>query len=347
MYNHYFSSLMSLTNTRLWVNNPTETEIREALKNGAVSCTTNPAYCANLLKRERNYAINVINSFLKEYDNDETVADLVQQKVVARIAEAFMKVFDESGGKNGFVSIQGNPNMDDNAGHILDEAQRYRKLSPNIIAKIPATEAGFEAIEKLIQENVPIIVTEVFGLPQMIHACELYLRVARKSNVFPPYYVTHITGIMDEYLAGVVRREGIQIAPEVLEQAGLALARRQYRIFSSRNYPGIMLGGGARNTSHFTGLVGGNMHITINWSTAVQILDENPPIQDTLSLETENRVIEELLNKLPDFRCSWLEDGMDMTEFKDYGPVRFFRDMFLDGWNKLLDSISSQRREMK
>ena len=89
-------------------------------------------------------------------------------------------------GRQGLVSIQGNPHADLHAEAIVDEAMRYRRLSPNFIAKIPCTAAGLKAIEQLIPEDMPIIATEVFALAQAIAVSELYGRVARRWGSIRP-----------------------------------------------------------------------------------------------------------------------------------------------------------------
>ena len=52
MADNYFTRLKEQTQTRLWINNPIMPEIDKALAHGAVSCTTNPAYSANMLRRD-------------------------------------------------------------------------------------------------------------------------------------------------------------------------------------------------------------------------------------------------------------------------------------------------------
>ena len=227
MTDNYFLRVKRQTETRLWINNPTMTEVRLALEHGAVSCTTNPGYSANMLRRDRAHTLGVVDQCVAESASDNEAADLVQQKLAARVLEGFRPVYEASEGRDGFVSIQGNPHQDTDAAKIIEEARCYRKLGPNVIAKIPVTQAGLKAAETLLAEDVPVVFTEVFGLPQMIRACEVYRLVSRESGKQPPCFVTHITGIFDEYLKGLVQREGLDIAPQVLAQAGLAVARRQ------------------------------------------------------------------------------------------------------------------------
>jgi transaldolase len=171
----------------------------------------------------------------------------------------------------------------------------------------------------------------------------VYERAARKSGYRPPFYVTHITGIFDQYLAEVVKSEKIAIAPEILAQAGCLIARKQYRILKERGYPGTLLGGGARGIQHFTEFVGGDFHITINWSTAAELLATNPPVVARIDAPTPKEIVEELRAKVPGFRRAYDEDGLTVEEFADFGPLMFFKTMFLNGYARLLDEVVERR----
>jgi transaldolase len=288
----------------------------------------------------------VIDGVIRQTADEETAADLVQQRLVKRIMQRFLPLYERKPGLEGLVSIQGDPHADDDPDHIISEALCYRNLEKNFITKIPLTEAGLKAIEILIAENMPIIATEVFAIAQVTQVCELYQRVSQRCGKHPPFYVTHITGIFDEYLMNVVKREGVEIAPEVLHQAGCAVARKQHRVLKERGYPGIMLGGGARGTHHFTEMVGGHLHITINWSTAEEILKMDPPVVNRMDALVPKEVTEELCDKLPDFRKAFLDDGLKTEEFKDFGPLQHFRNAFVRGWDVLLQTIK-QRRQLE
>ena len=47
----YFQWLRQESPSRVWINNPTAAEIELSLEQGAVACTTNPAFGGNLLSR--------------------------------------------------------------------------------------------------------------------------------------------------------------------------------------------------------------------------------------------------------------------------------------------------------
>jgi transaldolase len=343
MAENFFTKLKKETPTRLWINNPTMPEVQLAIDNGGVSCTTNPTYGANMIRRDGEFARAVIRECLKQSTDDAVVADLTQQRLVSRVLELFRPLHETSRGRDGYVSIQGDPRADTDPDHIVGEAFRYRSLGPNFIAKIPATAAGLKAMEVLIADGVPVIATEIFGLSQMVAVCEMYRRVAARGGRRPAFFVTHITGIFDEHLKEYVEKQGIQIAPETLAVAGASVCRRQYQVMKERGYNGILLGGGARGTHHFTDFVGGEIHITINWSTAEEILALNPPVANRISLETPPAVIAELEQKLPDFRKAWREGALAVEDFAEYGPVQRFRNQFIRGWNQMLDTIKAER----
>jgi transaldolase len=243
----------------------------------------------------------------------------------------------------GFVTIQDDPRCDDDAEHIVEVTMRCTALGPNFMTKIPVIASGIAAIEDLVARNIPICATEIFAVAQATHMCEVYERAARKSGKRPPFYVTHITGIFDQYLAEVVKGEKIAIAPEILAQAGCLIARKQYRILKERGYPGTLLGGGARGIQHFTEFVGGDFHITINWSTAAELLATNPPVVSRIDVPTPKEIVEELWAKLPGFRRAYDEDGLAVEEFADFGPLMFFKTMFLNGYARLLDEVVERR----
>jgi transaldolase len=296
------------------------------------------------IESESAHLFNLIDSVVGHTSDDRVAAESVMQQMVKRVMEKFLPLYERKPGLEGLVSIQGDPHGDKDPDVIVAEALRFRKLEKNFITKIPATQAGLRAIEILLAENMPIIATEVFAVEQALQTCEVYCRVSEKTGFHPPFYVTHISGIFDEYLAKYVERQGIQIAPEVLNQAGCAVARKQYAMLQKNRYPVIMLGGGARGTHHFTEMVGGSIHVTINWSTAAELIQADPPIVRRMDVPVSQVVIDELLDKLPDFRKAYLDHGLLTEEFEDFGPLQHFRDQFVKGWDTLVKCVGDRRR---
>jgi transaldolase len=338
----YFVRVTQQTPTEFWINNPTREQADLAISHGASGCTNNPSYTQKMVDHptEGAYALKILDAVIREVKTEgEAIAEF-QRRLVKPIAEKFLPQFQDSVGNKGFVSIQGDPIHEENPDVIIREALENRKVSPNICCKIPTTHAGLQAMEYLISQDVPLNATEIFAIRQAVVLCETYQRASRKYGKSPRLYISHIAGIYDDYLQGMVKKDGIEISPDVLWQAGLAVARKLYQIMEERSYPGIFVAGGARGLHHFTEMVGGKVCCTINWEgTADQLIAQNPPVVYRLFNPVPEKVIDELIEKLPDFKRGYVEDGLEIEEFEDFGPVCLFRSIFIKSWNRVLDLI--------
>ena len=107
-----------------------------------------------------------------------------------------------------------------------------------------------------------------------------------------------------------------------------------------------MLGGGARAPLHFTEWVGGDTHITINWSTFEELMELDAPIEDRIHAEDDEAVIAELRDKIPDFRRAYDDDGLAPSEFGRYAPLLRFRNNFIAGCDDVLDHIAKYRESV-
>ena len=339
----YFGRLVSETPSRAWVNNPTEPEVGLALAHGAVGSTTNPAFGGGLLRRAPGEVVPVVDECLPLSEDDRFVADLVQQRLVGRIVARFRPMFDGSGGKAGFVSIQGSPENDMDGERIWEEAQASRAIGPNATPKIPATLPGFVAMERVVERGWPIIVTEVFSLDQVVAASEIYLKVTARTGVAGPFFMSPITGILGDHLKKVAKADGLDVPARVMEFAGIGLARRCAALVAEREYPVTLLFGGARIPEDLTGLVGARHHSTINWSTFAEILAIDPPIERTIDQPLDPDIERALLASFPDVWKAWELGRLAPDDFEGFGPVQHFRDNFMTGWYGVLSMIADRR----
>ncbi len=342
----YFKRVQELTPTKFWINNPTREETDWALAEGALGCTCNPSYCGKMLfdrPGEKDYVSQLLDEVIKDVDTASAAEEELQRRLVARIAEKFMPLYEKFPRENGYVSIQGDPVNEDDPVVVIREARKNRAVAENICCKIPTIEAGLEAMETLVAEDIPINATEVFAIQQALDLCELYEKVSKESGKRPKFYISHITGIYDEYLREVAERDNIDISPDILWQAGLSIARKLYQIYVDRGYNVTFIGGGARGIQHFTEMVGGDVCVTINWkSTANNLLEENPPVVERLFNPVPDYVVEELLEKLPDYRRGYEEGAISPKEYEEFGPVMKFRNSFLKNWEKVLDETEKR-----
>jgi transaldolase len=332
MSESYFLAVKRHTPSRLWVNNPTLAEIGLALAQGATGCTTNPGYASGLLKRAPEEARPVIAEAMREAGDPRAAAHIVQRRLVARIAEWFRPLYDETAGREGYVSIQGAPDEDDDGDRILEQGYEGKAIGPNIAVKIPASLPGFFAFERLVAGGTPTIITEVFSLAQLVYACETYLRVTREAGVRPPFMVSPITGIFADHLKAVGARDGIACDSQTVDWIGVILGRTCQAVVEARNYPVRLLFGGARLPIDFTGLVGGRSAATLNYSTVEQILALDPAVEDTIHQPAQPAIVAELSAKFQDVARGLAIDGLDPEEFEEFGPVLHFRNNFLANW---------------
>ena len=123
-------------------------------------------------------------------DYDETLSELAaQDKSVAEIYEALAfediraaadtlrPVYDETGGADGYVSLEVSPTLaHDSEGTIAEARRLYSTLDrPNVMIKVPATPAGMPAIETLIGEGINVNVTLMFSLDHYEAVTEAYI----------------------------------------------------------------------------------------------------------------------------------------------------------------------------
>ncbi len=346
MSGDYFKRVAKLSPTKFWINNPTREEADLAIAAGATGCTLNPSYTQKMLDHptEGTYALSVLEKVLAEYPDDvEAIAEF-QRRMAEPICGKFMPMFEASGGEIGYVSIQGDPILEHDPEVIISEGRKNRKVSPNVCCKIPVTPSGLAAMETLIPEGTAVNATEIFAVNQGVVLGELYERIVPKGAMRPKLWYSHIAGIYDDSLNNYVAGHKLNIAPDLLSQAGLAVSKKLYKIVQERGYRMSFIGGGARQPYHFTELVGGDVNLTINWKgTADKLLEMDQPVVWRMFNPVPDAVIEELCVKLPDFNKGYWEHGIHVDEYEEFPPVELFRGSFVKSWQRVLDLIKGKR----
>jgi twitching motility protein PilT len=144
-------------------------ELPALIDSGIVSgVTSNPVIFKNAILNSKAYAEDKkksIDMLPKERYEFLAINDV---KNIAKLLAATHKANDQ----DGFVSIEVNPLFADDFEKMTDEAKRlYKKIGmPNIMIKIPATEAGYETIKELIIEGINVNATLIFS-PQQAGKC--------------------------------------------------------------------------------------------------------------------------------------------------------------------------------
>lgn len=162
------------------------------------------------------YVKGIIDELIPNIDTDTGVEEELQRRLVKYIADKFLPIYEKNPREQGYVSIQGDPINEDDPQVVIREARKNRTVGENICCKIPTTPSGLEAMQTLIKEDIPINATECFAISQALELCEMYEKISKESDKHPKFYISHITGIYDEYLHEVVEKEKIDISPDIL-----------------------------------------------------------------------------------------------------------------------------------
>jgi transaldolase len=96
---------------------------------------------------------------------------------VGRAADLLRAIHDESGGRDGFVSLECTPDLADDTEATIEQARELwsRLDRPNVMIKVPATDAGIPAIEELTAGGVNVNVTLLFSLSRYEQVIDAYI----------------------------------------------------------------------------------------------------------------------------------------------------------------------------
>jgi transaldolase len=96
---------------------------------------------------------------------------------VRRAADLLRPAYDESDGRDGFVSFECTPDLADDSEATIEQALELwdRLARPNVMIKVPATEAGIPAIEELTARGVNVNITLLFSVARYEQVIDAYL----------------------------------------------------------------------------------------------------------------------------------------------------------------------------
>ncbi|HXX89651.1 MAG TPA: transaldolase family protein [Acidimicrobiales bacterium] len=318
------------TPTCLWNDSASPEELAYAIEHGAVGATCNPVIALSILRKDMATWGDRIDALLQELPDateDEIAWKLVEELSV-RAARVLEPVFDAHGGRNGRVSIQTDPRRFRSTRLILEQAQAFSELAPNMIVKIPVTRAGIPAIEEATYRGISVNATVCFTLPQCLAVGEAVERGLRRreaegkvvSNMGP--VCTLMVGRLDDWLKVVLERNGATLDPGCLEWAGIAVFKKAYRIFNDRGYRLRLLSAAFRNHMHWSELIGGNVVISPPYAWQQRFNQSDIEVVSRIDDPVDGRILEQLLVHFEDFRRAYSEDGIAIAEFDDFGPTR-------------------------
>src|ERR671918_1184371 len=146
-------------------------------EDAVVGVTSNPTIFQKAISAGDAYDDQLREVLRHERDPKEIFIRLAS-KDVGDALDLLRRVWDEGGGRDGYVSIEVDPNLAYDTEATIAEAQRLHELidRPNLFVKIPATKEGLPAIEEMISRGRSINVTLTFSLERYVEVAEAYIR---------------------------------------------------------------------------------------------------------------------------------------------------------------------------
>lgn len=156
-----------------------ENELKNLVESGEVKgVTSNPAIFEKAIGSGNDYDEQIKNYLIK--NPSATPKEIFEEVAVKDIQDAcdiLRKVYDETKGVDGYVSIEVSPDLAYKTNETIEEARKLNAAvnRPNVMIKIPATQEGMPAIKQMISEGVNINVTLIFGQKEYEQVVEAYI----------------------------------------------------------------------------------------------------------------------------------------------------------------------------
>lgn len=318
------------TPTCLWNDSASIEELKYSMEHGGVGATCNPVIVLGVLKKELGEWKKRVEALLKEFPTagEDEIAWKVVREISVRAAAVLKPVFDAQRGRNGRLSIQTDPRLYRDAKSIVEQAEEFSKLAPNMIVKIPVTAAGIPAIEEATYRGISINATVCFTLPQCVAVAEAVERGLRRrekegkeiASMGP--VCTIMVGRLDDWLKVLIEKENLAIDPGYTEWAGVAVFKKTYKLFRERGYRVRLLSAAFRNHMHWSELIGGDVVISPPYSWQVRINQSDIEVVSRIEKPVAGEIVEELGRKFVDFQRAYKEQGISVAEFDSFGPTR-------------------------
>jgi transaldolase len=317
------------TATDYWNDSCSIEELTYAIERGAVGATSNPTIVGEVLKKEMHLWRDRIAEIVAEnptWTEDELTWKLIEEMAV-KGAELLLPVFEREHGKKGRLSIQTNPKFYRDAARIVEQAIHFNTLAPNMQVKIPATQAGMQAVEDATAAGVSINATVSFTVPQAVAVAEavergLNRREAAGQDISSMSPVsTMMIGRLDDWMQVLIKRDGVMVDPGCAHWAGIACFKRAYGIFRERGYRARLLAAAYRHHLHWSELIGGDIVLTIPYPWQRLFNGSEIEVVPRMENPVPERALDELRRNFPDFRRAYEPDGMTPAEFDSYGAT--------------------------
>jgi transaldolase len=321
--------------------------------------TSNPTIFQKAMS-EGEWYDDQLREVIKQEDDLKEVFLQLAMVDIEEACDLFRTAWDGGKGKDGYISMEVDPNLAYETDATIEEAARFHDWveRPNLYVKIPATEPGLPAIEEMIARGRNINVTLIFSLERHKEVAESYIRGLErlveaggdpaKVGSVASYFVSRVDTEADRRLDEVGHPE----LKGKLAVANAKLAYQNYKeIFSGERWEALASKGA-----------------TPQWCLWASTSTKNPDYRDVLYIEeligpgTVNTMPRETIEAFQDHGVVelTLEKGLDEARrvFEqvaavgvDYADVtdtleREGVQKFIDSFTELMEGIASKRGQL-
>jgi len=187
-----------------------ETGLKRLVEQGVVNgATSNPAIFKNAILTSPAYQLQL--DALRNHAPKAKYEALAIEDI-QKAADALRPLFDE--GDDGYVSIEVDPYLCDDAAGTIEEGSRlYMAIGrPNVMIKVPATDAGYVAMEALVSEGIPVNATLIFSKAQALACANSFARGLEKGSQNVDTVISIFVSRVDRAIDEALEAKGVQPA---------------------------------------------------------------------------------------------------------------------------------------
>jgi transaldolase len=223
---------------RGWI---TSGELSRWVERGVRGITSNPSIFAKAIEGAHDYD----DQFRTLVAGGSTIEDSYWNMVTDDIGEALRilrPVYDQSGGDDGFVSVEVSPALARDTTATINEAHKLweRIDKPNLFVKIPGTAEGLPAIRACLADGININITLLFSIRRYSEVIDAWFdaiedRVATGKSVdriasVASFFVSRVDTEVDRRLEAIGTSEALALKG----RAAVANAQLAYELFLQR-----------------------------------------------------------------------------------------------------------------
>ena len=212
-------------------------ELHALIDSGLRGITSNPTIFEKAIGGSTAYDDD-LNRLSMSPQTDQEVYETLAIHDIREAADLFRPVYDGTGGRDGFVSLEVSPAVARDTEGSVKEARRLWKAvdRPNTMIKIPGTRQGWPAIEHCLAEGININITLLFSVNHYRAVADAWLRalearVERGESIenlasVASFFVSRVDTEVD---ARIQRKGGSLLALQ--GKAAIAQAQLAYGVF--------------------------------------------------------------------------------------------------------------------